>query len=124
VPDDPAARPAAASDALGRLTAADTSWMTTAHWIGLATHWVGPLLVLLTVGQRRPRVRAEAVESLNWEITVAVGLAVAMLLMPTGLGWPAALLVVLCSIGFHLRGAAVASEGRPFHYPVALRLVR
>lgn len=102
----------------------EAEWMPRAHWLGLLTHWVGPLLVLLTVGARNDRVRAEAVESLNWEITVAIAMAFSAMLLFGGAGIVAALAVVACSIVFHLRGAAEARKGRHYRYPLALRIVR
>lgn len=106
-------------------TREELTWATAAHWLPLLTHWVGPLVVLLTVGRRSARVRAEAAASLNWEITVAVVLAVSAGLARFGVVGPVlAIAVALFSIGMHVAGAVTASRGGSFVYPLALPIVR
>lgn len=102
----------------------DRTWAAAAHWLPLVSHWLGPLGVYLTIGERNAWVRAEAVESLNFEITVALGMAVSFLLMSTGIGVVTAVALLLCSIFFHLRGSRVASRGGHYRYPFALRIVK
>lgn len=100
-------------------------WACAAHWLPLLTHWVGPLVVLLTVGRRDEVVRVQAASSMNWEITVAVLLACAALLEPVGVvGTVVGLLTILASVILHVVGALRACAGREFLYPVALPLVR
>lgn len=100
-------------------------WAPAAHWLPLLTHWIGPLVVLLTVGRRSEWVRAEAAASLNWEITVAVLLALSVALSRFGVIGPAlALAVIVLSLGLHIAGAITASRGGSFHYPLALPIVR
>jgi uncharacterized Tic20 family protein len=106
-------------------TREEQAWATAAHWLPLMTHWVGPLVVLLTVGRRSDCVRTEAAASLNWEITVAVLLAVSVALARFGvLGPVVAIAVALFSIGMHIIGAVTASRGGSFVYPLALPIVR
>jgi len=106
-------------------TREELAWATAAHWLPLLTHWVGPLVVLLTVGRRSDRVRTEASASLNWEITVAVILAVSAGLARFGVVGPIlAIAVALFSIGMHIVGAVTASRGGSFVYPLALPIVR
>ena len=50
------------------------------------TTWVGPVAILLTVGERDPRVRAHACASLNFEITVTLALLVGAATLPWGVG--------------------------------------
>ena len=100
-------------------------WAPAAHWLPLLTHWIGPLAVLLTVGRRSEWVRTEAAASLNWEITVAVLLAVSAGLAQFGVIGPAlALAVIVLSVGLHIAGAVTASRGGSFRYPLALPIVR
>nr|NLI49645.1 DUF4870 domain-containing protein [Propionibacterium sp.] len=102
----------------------DRTWAPAAHWLPLLTHWVGPLVVLLTAGRRSERVRAEAVSSLNWEITVAILLAVATALGPFGLVAPVlALVTVAVSVGLHVYGAIIVARGGRFRYPGALPFI-
>ena len=107
-----------------RPSAADRTWAPAAHWLPLFTHWVGPLAVLLTAGRRSQRVRAEAVASLNWEITVAILLAVATALAPFGPVAPVlAFVTVVLSVGFHVYAALTVARGGRFTYPGALPFI-
>lgn len=116
--------PLPAGWAPARPTRDDLVWAPAAHWLPLLTHWVGPLAVLLTAGRRSERVRAEAVASLNWEITVAILLAVATALAPFGLVAPVmALATVAVSVGLHVFGAVTVARGGRFRYPLALPFV-
>ncbi|WP_052462179.1 DUF4870 domain-containing protein [Nigerium massiliense] len=105
---------------------AERTAMARAHWIGVLTHWVGPLVTLLTAGKRSAFVWDEAAESLNWEITVAclVALSVVLMMVSRLLGLSLLLLVVAASVVLRLHAASVASRGMHARYPVALRLVR
>ncbi len=101
------------------------TWATAAHWLPLVSHWMGPLVLLLTVGRRNPWVRAEALTSLNWEITVAVGLAFSLVFYQFGVVGPAlSVALVLLSVGLHVAGALTAWQGRHFEYAAALPIVR
>lgn len=109
----------------GAVSTARRGWAAAAHWLGIVTAWIGPLVVLLTVGATSRRVRDAAVASLNWEITVAVLLAVSVFLSRWGMLGPAfAVAVVILSIGLHVIGAVTAASGRSFTYPLALPIVR
>ncbi len=116
--------PAASAWSPARPSTDDLVWAPAAHWLPLLTHWVGPLVVLLTAGRRSERVRAEAVASLNWEITVAILLAVATALAPFGLVAPGlALGTVAVSVGLHVFGAVTVARGGRFTYPGALPFI-
>lgn len=103
----------------------ERTWAPAAHWLPLLTHWVGPLILLVTVGRRSERVRAEAVASLNWEITVALVLAVATLLPKVyGIGIALSVAVIVLSVLLHVAGALEARRGHHYAYPFALPIVR
>lgn len=106
-------------------TREERTWASAAHWLGLLTMWVGPLVVLLTVGRRSERVRQEALSSLNWEITMALLLALGVFVSQWGILGPAlAIAVLILSAGLHIIGAVVAHRGGSFSYPLALPIVR
>lgn len=108
-----------------RPAANERQWAAAAHWLPLLSHWIGPLVVLLTAGRRSEHVRTEAVASLNWEITVALLLALAVALAPIGVLGPAlAVAVVALSVALHVIGAIQAARGGSFTYPLALPIVR
>jgi uncharacterized Tic20 family protein len=93
-----------------------------AHLLSLCGLFViGPLIMLLTAGRTSPYIRANAVESLNFHLTV---LGATFLLPFTIIGailipfmWVAA--IVLSVVG----GVAALGDGR-FRYPLTVRLVK
>jgi uncharacterized protein len=86
--------------------------------------FVAPLVVLLVFGQRSAFVRANAVESLNFNLSwllyaiisvvlLVVGIGIFLLM---GLGIAYVILVVIASIR--------ANNGELYHYPLTIRIVR
>lgn len=107
------------------LQGAERFWVPAAHWLALVTTWLGPLVVLLTVGERNPRVRWHALEALNFQITLSVAALSASLLLrvgPAGLVALAGLVVLAVAMG--VTAAVRSASGVPWRYPVSLRLVR
>lgn len=104
----------------------DVRLAAAAHWLPLVSHWIGPLALYLTAGRRSDHVRTEAAASANWELTVAIVLAVAAgLAMKVGLVGPIlAIAVAGLSIGLHVVGAVIASRGGSFTYPLAIPFLR
>ena len=85
---------------------------------------MGPLLVLLTVGERNARVRECAKESVNFEVTFALAMLASVLLVFVGVG---VLLVVALTVAWvvlRLVAAARAARGGMFRYPVCIRFLR
>lgn len=86
--------------------------------------FVAPLIILLVFGQRSAFVRANAVESLNFNLSwllyaiisvvlFVVGIGIFLLL---GLGIAYVILIVIASIR--------ANNGELYRYPLTIRLVR
>jgi uncharacterized protein len=108
--------------------AADRNWAVAAHLSGFVAAWValgflGPLVVLLTEGQRRPFVRRHAVEALNFNLSVLIYSVVSAVLVLVVVG-----LVMLAVLGVlylvaTVLGAVAASRGQGFRYPMTIRFV-
>lgn len=106
----------------------EISWSCAAHWsalvasvVGLA--FLGPLVVMLTKGNESPRVRAHAVESLNFQLSILIyGLvaAVSILLLIGILLLP---LVGLMWLVLTIVGAVKTSSGEFYRYPLTIRMV-
>lgn len=135
---------------------ADRNWAMAAHLSALAAiaglpfgHVVGPLVVYLIKARDSEFVAEHARASLNYQLTLSLGLIVAVIvglgvtfgfLLPmrdasdTALGlsvtalWVSfgllLLLVVLASLIFIIMGTIAAGEGRPYTYPFAIRFLR
>jgi uncharacterized Tic20 family protein len=111
-----------------QLTTEERTWGAAAHWSALvgmvvALAFLGPLLVLLLKGNDSPWVRRQAVESLNFQLSILVYgvvsgaliiVLVGLVLLPiVGLLW------LVCTI----LGSVRAADGRDYRYPLTLRMV-
>jgi len=106
-----------------RPNAEERNWASAAHLGALVLWVIAPIVVLLTKGQESGFVRAQAIESLNFQLTVLLAslgsaalamLAVGFLLLPA-VATGALVMVVLATIRTY--------RGDPFRYPVNLRLI-
>ena len=113
-----------------RISPADErTWAGAAHWSALIASLVflaflGPLLVLLVKGGDSPFVRRQAVESLNFQLTILIAAAVSFALAFVVVGLLLLPLVGLAWLVFTVLGAVKASSGEDYRYPVSLRMVR
>src|SRR4051812_27439396 len=103
-------------------TQTDRNWAAASHWGTLVAAWVAmgflaPLLIMLTVGNQSPFVRRHAVESLNFQISLLIYGAVAVVfsIITIGLGLliviPAALVVLVAALVFLIKASVKASNG-------------
>ena len=86
--------------------------------------WLGPLIVMMTQGNKSPRVRAAAVEALNFQITVAIGFIISYILMGAVIGVVLLPLVGLASLIFSIMGAMAENQNRPYTYPFSIKIVK
>ncbi|MFT4217117.1 MAG: DUF4870 domain-containing protein [Micropruina sp.] len=112
--------------------AEEKTWATAAHWSGPAAAlvsagvlgWLGPLIVMTSRGSKSPRVRAAAIEALNFQITIAIGFVISYILTGIAIGaflWP---LVGLASLIFSIMGAVAENQGRPYKYPFSIKIIK
>jgi uncharacterized Tic20 family protein len=113
----------------------DRRWAAAAHVGSLLAAWfalgvLGPLAVLVLRGDTSPFVRRHAVESLNFQISLLIYIAVAGVAAVFTVGLA---LLVLIPVGFVIAlvalieiilGTAAANRGDEFRYPLCIRLVR
>ena len=115
---------------VSELSAADENvWSGAAHWSAILASFVGlgflgPLIVLLTQGTKSPRVRANAVESLNFEITFIIAMIVSVLLIFIVVGIVTTILIPLAWLILRIIASVQASSGQDYRYPVNIRLVK
>lgn len=109
-------------------TADERNWAMAAHLSSVLAIWtalgfLGPLVVLLIKGDRSPFVRAQAVEALNFNISVLFYEVIAGILVLVAIGIPllGALFVfwLVCTIIASVK----VSKGQPYRYPLTIRLV-
>lgn len=120
------------------MSSEERNWATGAH-IGsfvaayVALGLLAPLLVMMVKGNDSPFIRRHAVESLNFQLSVliyvAVGTVVAVVLafITLGLGLlvilPIAAVFALAYVVLVIIGTVKASHGEDYRYPLTLRII-
>ncbi len=106
------------------LTGRDRTWVPASHWTALFTTWLGPFVILLTVGESSVRVREHAKESLNFEVTFWLGMLLAALGTYVLIGYVFLILLPILWLVLRVMAALDAGAGKTVRYPLTLRLVR
>lgn len=106
------------------LVGEERAWVPASHWLPLLTSWLGPLVLLLTIGERNARVREHARESLNFEITLWLGLLLSALLAHVLVGFLFLVLLLLLAVVLRIVATVESIRGRTHRYPFTLRIVR
>ena len=107
----------------------DTTWAILSHLtlpissaVGL-TFILGPLLIMLIAGPQRPFTRANAVEALNFQLTLLIGIIVSIPLMFVIVGFFTAIGLVVAGVVFSIIAAVAASRREVYRYPLTIRMV-
>lgn len=106
------------------LSGEERFWVPAVHWLPLFTTWLGPLVVLLTIGERNARVREHAKESLNFEVTIWLLILVAALLTYVLIGYLFLVMLPFVAVVLRLSATLEAFRGRNHRYPFSLRIIR
>jgi uncharacterized protein len=99
-------------------------------FIGGIGSWVGPLIIWLIRREQDPFVAEHALEGLNFNITMAilVGVALVFGFLTLGIGLiiiiPVALVIAVLWFIWTIQAIAAASRGERYRYPLSLRLIR
>ena len=101
----------------------DKTMATLAHALGAITGFLGPLIIMFTAGNASPYVRREAVEALNFQITIAIAWFASAILTFVGIGLVLTPIVGILGFVFAIIGAVKVNGGETYTYPFALRLV-
>ena len=112
----------------GTLTPDEITWGGAAHWGALvaavvALAFLGPLVVLLFKGNESAYVRRQAVESLNFQLSVLIYAIVSFALIFVVIGFVLLPLVGLFWLVFTIVGSVKAARGEEYRYPATIRLV-
>jgi uncharacterized Tic20 family protein len=112
------------------LTPDEMTWGGAAHWSALIASligglaFLGPLLVMLIKGNQSPYVRAQAVESLNFQLTVLIFAVVSFVLIFVLIGILLLLAVGIWWLVMTIVGSVKSSQGELYRYPLTIRMVR
>jgi uncharacterized protein len=107
----------------------ERTWGMVAHLsalIGLiiGVSFVGPLVVMLAQGPKSRFVRDQAVEALNFNITVLIAILISVLLIFVIIGFVLLPIIGIAWLVFTIIGAITANDGRPYRYPINIRMVK
>jgi len=107
---------------------AERQWAAGAHLSGFAAAYValgflGPLVVLLVVGDRSPMVRRHAVEALNFNLSWLLYIVIAGILAFVLIGLPILVALGVAYLVLVVLAAVEASRGGDYRYPLTIRLV-
>lgn len=112
----------------GPLSVTERNWASVAHLAGfagamIAMPFLGPLVVLLSGGNRSEYVRRHAVEALNFNLSALLWLVISCVLVLLLIGIPMVVGLVILYIVSSVRGALAAGRGEEYRYPITLRFV-
>lgn len=103
----------------------ERTWATLAHIGGIILSFVAPLVVWLVFRERSRFVDAEAKEALNFQITLLIVAIALAILTPLTFGIAGILyLAFIPALVFMILAAVEASKGRPYRYPVSIRMIK
>lgn len=104
-------------------------WAGMAHWGALVTGvvtslaFLAPLLVLVIKGNASPWVRRNAVESLNFQLSMLIYMIVSIILIFVLIGILTTIALGIAWLVFTIIGAIKANNGEDYKYPLTIRMV-
>ncbi len=112
----------------GGLTSDELTWGGAAHWSALvasviALAFLGPLIVMLTKGNESAYVRRQAVESLNFQLSILIYAVVSIVLLFVLIGFILLPIVGIAWLVFTIIGSVRAARGEEYRYPLTIRMV-
>jgi uncharacterized Tic20 family protein len=91
------------------------------HFLG---HLLGPLIVWLVKRGDSPEIDAHGKESLNFQLSMLIYDAIAVILCFVLIGIPILILLWVLNTIFVIVASIQASDGKLYRYPLALRLIK
>ena len=98
-------------------------------FMGGVGSWVGPLVIWIIKREEDPFVAEHAREGLNFNITMAILVAVAFVLafLTLGIGLivivPVGVVIAILWLVWTIQATVAASRGQMYRYPLSLRLI-
>ena len=108
----------------GPPTADECLWAAVAHLSLVALGIVAPVVILMTKGKDSEFVTDQALEALNFQVTAFIVVIVTAAVVEEIIGSAVAYAVVTLLVIAALVAAGAAYRGKPYRYPIALRVVQ
>jgi uncharacterized Tic20 family protein len=99
-------------------------WAMIAQLSGIVIGFIGSLVIMLIFGPRNAFVKSQSTEALNFQITVAIGYVVGVVLSLVFIGVLILLAVWVLNIVFCIIAGLKNNSGEEYRYPFTLRLVK
>jgi len=99
-------------------------WAMLGHLGGIVLGFIAPLVVMLVQGGKSAFTRRQAVEALNFQITVLIAYVVSFVLWLVIVGMLLTFVVWAGSLVLMIMAGIAANRGEDYRYPVNLRLVK
>jgi uncharacterized Tic20 family protein len=87
-------------------------------------HLLGPLVVWLLKRNEYPNVEEQGKESLNFQISFTIYAVVAVFLMFAVIGIPVLVALVILDVIFVVVASVRTNAGRPYRYPLTIRILK
>ena len=130
-PNPPPPAPAAPAPTSSAPSQDARNWAMACHLsalVGLLGNGIGfllgPLIVWLVKKNDDPYIDEQGKEAVNFQITMFLAALVCLPLMFILIGIPLLLAVGIVAVVFPILAAIKASDGQPYQYPLALRLIK
>ncbi len=102
----------------------ETLWSALAQASGLVLAIIGPLLIMVILGERSARVRTNSVEALNFQITYMIAIFVSIPLFFVVIGIFTFTVAVIAFYVLAIVATVNAARGVDYRYPAIMRLVK
>ena len=99
-------------------------WAMLSHLGTFVLGFIAPLIAMLTQGDKSPFVRRQAVESLNFQISLYIAYAIAFALCFVLIGFLLLPIIAIGHIILVILASVAANRGEDYRYPVNIRLVK
>lgn len=94
------------------------------HVLGILTSFIGPAILYFIKRDESPFIRHHAAQSLNFQITMAIGYVVSGVLMSVFIGGLLYPLVAITSIVFEILALVKAKDGQGYKIPISIPIFK
>lgn len=99
-------------------------WAMLSHLSIFVLAIIGPLIIMLTLGDRSAFTKKQSVEALNFQITVVIAMIIGFILTFIVIGIFIVIAVGIASTVFAIMAAVKSFNGEDYRYPINIRMVK
>ena len=101
----------------------EQTWAMLSHLSHFFGSWIVQLIIMNTKGKQSAFVRDQAVEALNFTITITIAALISVVLCLVLVGFVLLLAVLVIGVIYPILGAIRSNRGEWYRYPICIRLV-